>query len=128
MDFNTPILGRYVRIVAIIALLVGLSDASRLLGVSSGDRNPIQLMGTMGFVYLSVFAGARLFAAVGLWIRASWGAVLLLAATVIELGMYFLGDRAIQLSALDFAVRLVLLVAIVMIFVVAFRFRQRAHD
>ena len=71
---------------------------------------------------------ARLFAAVGLWIRASWGAVLLLAATVVELGMYLFGNRDIQLSALDFAVRLVLLVAIVVVFVLAFRFRQRAHD
>jgi len=128
MDLTTPILGRYVRIVAIISLLVGLADASRLLGVSTGDANPIEIMGTVGFVYLSIFAAARLFAAVGLWIRASWGAVLLLAASAIELGMYFFGNRAIQLSALDFAVRLVLLVAIVGIFVTAFRFRQRAHD
>jgi len=128
MDLTTPILGRYVRIVAIISLLVGLADASRLLGVSTGEANPIEIMGTVGFVYLSIFAAARLFAAVGLWIRASWGAVLLLAASAIELGMYFSGNRAIQLSALDFAVRLVLLVAIVGIFVTAFRFRQRAHD
>ena len=128
MDLTTPILGRYARIVAIISLLVGLADASRLLGVSTGEANPIEIMGTVGFVYLSIFAAARLFAAVGLWIRASWGAVLLLAASAIELGMYFFGNRAIQLSALDFAVRLVLLVAIVGIFVTAFRFRQRAHD
>ena len=128
MDFNTPIAGRYVRVVAILSLLIGLSDAARLLGVSSGDANPIDLMGIAGFTYTSVFAMARLFAAVGLWIRASWGAVLLLAATTVELGMYLLGNRAIQLSALDFAVRLVLLVAIVLIFALAFRFRQRAQD
>lgn len=127
MDFNTPILGRYVRIVAILSLLVGLGDASRLLGVSTGDANPIDLLGIAGFVYLSIFAMARLFASVGLWIRASWGAVLLLAATTVELGMYLLGNRAIQLSALDFAVRLVLLVAIVLIFVTAYRFRQRTE-
>ena len=126
MDFNTPILGRYVRIVAILALLIGLGDAAKLLGVSSGAANPIDLMGVAGFTYLSVFAMARLFAAVGLWIRASWGAVLLLAATAVELGMYLLGNRAIHLNALDFAIRLVLLVAIVLIFVTAYRFRPRA--
>jgi hypothetical protein len=128
VDFNTPIVGRYVRVVAILSLLIGLADAARLLGVSSGDANPIDLMGITGFVFTSVFSMARLFAAVGLWIRASWGAVLLLAATIVELGMYLLGNRAIQFSALDFAVRMVLLVAIVLIFVVAFRFRQRAQD
>ena len=71
---------------------------------------------------------ARLFAAVGLWIQASWGAVLLVGATVIELGMYMLGSRDVQMSALGFAVRLVLLVSIVLIFVLSLRFRERAHD
>ena len=50
MDFNTPIAGRYVRIISIISLLLGLSDASRLLGVSGhrGD-NPILILGPTGF-------------------------------------------------------------------------------
>ena len=77
MDFKSPIAGRYVRIVAIIALLLGLNDASRLLGVSTGAQSPIQLLGVTGFIYLAIFAMAQLFASVGLWIRSSWGAVLL---------------------------------------------------
>ena len=40
MDLTSPIAGRYVRIVAIIALLLGLSDAARLLGVASGEPAP----------------------------------------------------------------------------------------
>jgi uncharacterized membrane protein (DUF2068 family) len=128
MDFNTPLAGRYVRIVAIIALLLGLNDASRLLGVSTGSQSPIELIGVTGFVYLSIFALAQLFASVGLWIRASWGAVLLVGATAIELGMYLLGSRDITMSAIGFAVRLVLLISIVLIFVLTLRMRDRAHD
>jgi hypothetical protein len=128
MDFNSPIGGRYVRIVAIIALLLGLNDASRLLGVTTGAESPFEMLGVAGFTYLAIFALARLFAAVGLWIRASWGAVLLVGATGVELGMYLLGNRDIQMSALGFAVRLVLLVSIVLIFVLSFRMRGRAHD
>jgi hypothetical protein len=128
MDFKSPIAGRYVRIVAIIALLLGLSDAARLLGVSEGSRSPIDILGVTGFVYLSVFALSRLFAAVGLWIRASWGAVLLVGATGLELGMYLIGNRDVQMTALGFAVRLVLLISIVLIFVLSFRMRERAHD
>jgi uncharacterized membrane protein (DUF2068 family) len=128
MDFNTPIAGRYVRIVAIIALLLGLNDASRLLGVSTGAQSPIDILGVTGFVYLAVFSMAQLFAAVGLWIRASWGAVLLVAATVLELGMYLLGSKDVQMSALGFAIRLVLLVSIVVVFVLSIRMRERAHD
>ncbi|HWV01776.1 MAG TPA: DUF6163 family protein, partial [Devosia sp.] len=128
MDFNTPIAGRYVRIVAIISLLLGLNDASRLLGVSTGAQSPIDLLGVTGFVYLAVFAMAQLFASVGLWIRASWGAVLLVAATVLELGMYLIGSKDVQMSALGFAIRLVLLVSIVVVFVLSLRMRERAHD
>jgi hypothetical protein len=128
MDFKSPIAGRYVRIVAIIALLLGLNDASRLLGVSTGAISPLTVLGPVGFTYLAVFALARLFAAVGLWIRASWGAVLLVGATGIELGMYLLGNHDIQMSALGFAVRLVLLVSILLIFVLSLRFRAAAHD
>ena len=90
--------------------------------------SPIYTLGVTGFTYLAIFAMARLFAAVGLWIQASWGAVLLVGATVIELGMYMLGSRDVQMSALGFAVRLVLLVSIVLIFVLSLRFRERAHD
>ena len=129
MDFKSPIAGRYVRIVAIIALLLGLSDAARLLGIgANAGVSPIYTLGVSGFTYLAIFALARLFAAVGLWIQASWGAVLLVGATVIELGMYMLGSRDVQMSALGFAVRLVLLVSIVLIFVLSLRFRERAHD
>jgi uncharacterized membrane protein (DUF2068 family) len=128
MDFNTPIAGRYVRIVAIISLLLGLNDASRLLGVSTGAQSPIDLLGVTGFVYLAVFAMAQLFASVGLWIRASWGAVLLVGATAIELGMYLIGSKDVQMSALGFAIRLVLLVSIVVVFVLSLRMRERAHD
>jgi hypothetical protein len=129
MDFKAPIAGRYVRIVAIIALLLGLSDAARLLGVSGNSgESPLTVLGTAGFTYLAIFALARLFAAVGLWIRASWGAVLLVGATLIELGMYVLGNTDVQMSALGFAVRVVLLASITIIFVLSLRFRERAHD
>lgn len=124
MDFKGDISGRYVRIIAIIALLLGLSDASRLLGVSSGTVSPLTSLGTTGFVYLAAFALARLFAAVGLWIKASWGAVLLVGATAVELTLYLMGSKDVQMSAFGFAVRLVLLISILLIFFLGLRLRR----
>lgn len=128
MDFNTPIGGRYVRIVAMIALLLGLNDAARLLGVASGPQSPLEVFGQAGFTWLALFGMARLFAAVGLWLRASWGAVLLVGSTTLELGLFLIGNRDIDMSALGFGVKFVLLVAISAIFVMNLRSRQRAHD
>ncbi|HHY49635.1 MAG TPA: hypothetical protein GYA10_07795 [Alphaproteobacteria bacterium] len=127
MDFKGEIASRFVRIIAIIALLVGLGDAARLLGVTSGSASPLAELGPAGFVYLAVFCLARLFAAVGLWIRASWGAVLLVGATTVELVMFLAGNRDVHLDAIGFAIRLLLVVAIVLLFVLSLRMR-RAHD
>ncbi len=124
MDFKNEISGRYIRIVAMIALLLGLSDASRLLGISDGAASPLAVLGTTGFVYLAIFALARLFAAVGLWIKASWGAVLLVGATAVELALYLAGSQDVHMSAFGFAVRLVLLVGIILIFVLGLRLRR----
>jgi len=124
MDFKNEISGRYIRIVAMIALLLGLSDASRLLGISDGAASPLATLGTTGFVYLAIFALARLFAAVGLWIKASWGAVLLVGATAVELALYLAGSQDVHMSAFGFAVRLVLLVGIILIFVLGLRLRR----
>lgn len=127
MDFKGEIAARYVRIIAIVALLVGLGDAARLLGVSSGDVSPLATLGPMGFTYLAIFCCARLFAAVGLWIGASWGAVLLLGATTVELVLFLAGNRDIHMDVVGFGVRLILVVSILLIFVLNFRLR-RAHD
>lgn len=121
--------GRYARIIAIVALLLGLNDASRLLGVQGGDVSPLSVLGVTGFTYLAVFALARLFAAVGLWIKASWGAVLLVGATTVEVALFLLGNPDVQMGAVGFAVRLVLLAGIALIFVMSLRFRRdRSHD
>ena len=129
MDFSAQPIGIYIRIVAIISLLLDLNDAARLLGVNLGPVSPIATMGMTGFVYLTIFALARLFASVGLWIKASWGAVLLVGATAVELALYLLGNPDIRMSAFGFAVRLVLLASILIIFVLSIRLnRARAAD
>lgn len=127
MDLKSELAGRYLRIIAIIALLLGLADAARLLGVSTGAQSPITQLGPMGFSYLAAFSIARLFAAVGLWIRASWGAVLLVIATVVELIMYLTGSPDVQIDAIGFAIRLLLVGSIAVLFFLNFRLR-RAHD
>ncbi|MFK4812402.1 hypothetical protein N8A98_21750 [Devosia neptuniae] len=129
MDFNAPAIGIYIRIVAIISLLLGLNDAARLLGVNTGATSPLTTLGTAGFIYLAIFCLARLFAAVGLWIRASWGAVLLVGATGVELALYLAGNSDVQMTAFGFAIRLVLVASILIIFFLRLRMRRaRATD
>ena len=119
----------YIRVVALGSLMLGLNDAARLLGVSTGEVSPMTSLGMTGFVYLAIFALARLFAAVGLWIKASWGAVLLAGATSVELALYLLGNADVRMTALGFAVRVVLVASILIIFVLGILHnRARAAD
>jgi hypothetical protein len=128
MLFQAPNLALYVRIVAILALILGLSDAARLLGVNLGPESPIAAMGFSSFVFLAVFCLARLFAAVGLWIKASWGAVLLVGATALELALYISGNPDIRIGAIGFAMRVVLLASIIIIFALSLRFNRAQAD
>ncbi|WP_035081583.1 hypothetical protein [Devosia riboflavina] len=129
MSFKSPQLGLYIRIVALLSLALGLSDAGRLLGVNLGATSPVAVLGPVGFVLLGVFSLSRLFAGVGLWLKASWGAVLLVGSTAAELALYLAGSPDIRMSAFGFAVRIVLLVAISVIFALSFRFsRAQAAD
>lgn len=115
--------------IALVTLILGLVDAARLLGVSTGSSNPIDQMGMSAFVYLGIFTVAHLFAAVGIWIRANWGNVLLAAVTFLELSLYLAGNPNVQMSVVGFIVRLLILVAMVLIFLIAFRTRRAAiHD
>jgi len=130
VDLNAEPIGRYVRIVSIVALLLGLNDCARLLGVSQGSASPIATLGISAFVCLAAFTLALLFAAVGLWIKASWGAVLLVAATATELLMFLFGSSNVEMTIYGFAVRLVLLASILAIVVLNIRIRRAAaaHD
>ena len=126
---KSPHLGLYLRIVALLSLALGLSDAGRLLGINLGETSPLAVLGPTGFVLLAVFSLARLCAGVGLWLKASWGAVLLVGATTAELALYVGGSGDIRMSAVGFAMRVVLLVAVLVIFALAFRFsRAQAAD
>jgi hypothetical protein len=130
LDFTTTAIGRYVRVLAIIALLLGLNDAARLLGVFSGEGSPITMLGLKAFVYLAIFTLTLLFASVGLWIKASWGAVLLFASTGVELAMFLLGNKDVSMSVVGFSLRVVLLAAVIALFVLNYRIRRAAaaHD
>ncbi|KQN72561.1 hypothetical protein [Devosia sp. Leaf64] len=129
MSFKSPQLGLYLRITALLSLALGLSDAGRLLGINSGATSPVAVLGSSGFVFLAIFSLSRLFAGVGLWLKASWGAVLLVGSTTAELALYLAGNGNIHMSAPGFAVRVILLVAILVIFALSFRFtRAQAAD
>ena len=55
--------------------------------------------------------------------------MLLVGATGVELVLFLLGNRDVQMGGFGFAVRLVLLAAILLVFVLAWRVRrERVHD
>lgn len=129
MDIRAFVREHIVRFLAVVCLLVGLGDTSRLVGLTTGAENPLTSFGITGFVFLAILAISRLFASVGLWINASWGGALLIGATLFEIGLLFSGSPDIHLSWFGILVRLGLLAG--MLTILGRRYlhlREHVHD
>lgn len=111
MDFRSEPAGLFARILALIGLFMGLGDATRLLGLGSDVASPIAAIGLTGFVLLSILSLMRLFAAVGLWIHARWGAIVLAASLAVEIVFYLAGSAWVSLSLWGFIFKLVVMLA-----------------
>ncbi|GLQ18216.1 hypothetical protein [Maritalea porphyrae] len=97
------------RIVASVSLFVGLANALHALGVSGSVSDPVAGYGQMGFAVLTIIACLRLFAAVGLWAYATWGAFLLLFASMIEIVVVGAGVGALIVTPMGFGLSVALL-------------------
>lgn len=77
------------RVVAIYCLMFGLFYWVRLVGVYPGDLWRFDLMPTHWQVTAVALAALFPFAAIGLWMLASWGMVVWLICALIETYMYW---------------------------------------
>lgn len=118
-----------IRQIAIIALINGVLDTGRILGVGNGAVNPFDAYSVTGFALLGGFAVARIFAAVGMWIESNWGAPLLLGITLVELVIYLVGSVRLEIGIVGFVARLIELVGAMLILWFAYKeWRNSIHD
>lgn len=111
MQLGDKLISRLARGLALFALWLGLVDASNLLGVWNGHLNPLDQMGLAGFVYHSVFALGLLFAAVGLWLLSSWGAVVLLGTLLTHVLLALSGNPNVSMDVISLIVRVLMMLA-----------------
>ncbi|WP_299347382.1 hypothetical protein [uncultured Maritalea sp.] len=97
------------RVVAGVSLFVGLANALHALGVSGNVSDPVLGFGQFVFAVLTIIAVVRLFAAVGLWAYATWGAFLLLFASLLEIALVVLGGAEMIVTPAGFGVSILLL-------------------
>lgn len=126
MDFRNTTTALWSRILSLVSLLMGLSDAARLLGFGGGTTSPIAAMGVSGFFLLSLLCVTRLFAAVGLWIQVRWGAMLLLASLAVELILHIVGGTGISLTLWGFIFKLAIMLATIAFFALTQLSMQRS--
>lgn len=122
-------IARIIRILALANLFNALLDASRLLGIWTPDESPMQAMGQSDFAFLVAFTLARLFAAVGMWIFATWGTILLMLTSVVEIILTVTGVIDLEINAMGWVFRFFVLVGTGFVLAMAFRkWRQSVHD
>lgn len=129
MDFRTETTALIARLLALVALFMGLGDAAWLLGIGTGSASPVTLLGGPPFLFLATLCVTRLFAAVGLWIGAGWGAIVLIGALGIELGLFLAGSVWVTLSLWGFIFKLVTMLATIgLVSFVWLAMRRQAAD
>lgn len=84
-----PLTVVYLRVVAMLLLLVGLARACQILGIVPSGRGFADLTPAMRSGATTLML-VDLFAAVGLWIGAAWGPVMWALALAVEVTMYTL--------------------------------------
>ncbi len=97
------------RIVGGVSLVIGLVNAFNAIGVTEIAGSPIEQLGQIAFAVLMVTALLRLFAAVGLWAYATWGAFLLMFASLLEMFFVITGLVDIMMSSTGFGISILLL-------------------
>jgi hypothetical protein len=112
MDFKSNLPTRILRVIAMLALMMGLADAARLVGLGDGDRSPLAILGVTGFTWLGVFCVTHLCASVGLWIKASWGAVTLVGACLMALILTVSGSPDFRVDLWGALLRVVIIVVL----------------
>lgn len=92
-DISISLTQTYIRFVAMILLAAGLLRACLIFGITLDGQYFLTLdMHWRAAILALVFVD--LFAAVGLWIGATWGPVMWIVAVMVECSMYtFLADR-----------------------------------
>lgn len=116
MSLSAAPVAPYSRLIAVITLGHGLMDCALMLGLFS-PVSPVNAYGPDAFWALVAFVLMRLFAAVGLWTLATWGAVLVIAANAGEIIFAMMAPNLVSLGIIGFAVRLIVLSATILLLV-----------
>lgn len=97
------------RAVAGVSLFVGLANALHALGASGSVDDPVLGYGQLVFGVLVIVAVLRLFAAVGLWAFATWGAFLLAFASFVEIALVIYSSTRTIVTPAGFGISILLL-------------------
>ncbi len=119
----------FLRLMAIIAMISGLSYWSQLTGIGSADLPRFDELPVHWQVPWVVLAVLLPCASMGLWMLTSWGVVLWAAASVLEIAVYGVwSDSYISRPTVVFGhiVALTLLAAILIVIALQ-RYRDRVH-
>ena len=111
----------YLRALSVIFLLLGLRQWAVILGLAGSDGGPFEAMSTPWKLATMHLAVVDLVAAVGLWMRVSWGTVLWFFAALSEVALHTIFIRTFGGDVMVIAFHLVTVVAYLALFFLARR-------
>ncbi|MEO8667561.1 MAG: DUF6163 family protein [Bauldia sp.] len=118
------ILDTYLRGLSVILMLLGLRQWAVIMGLVGSAGGPFETMTTAWKLATMELAVVDLVAAVGLWMRVSWGTVLWIFAALSEIALHTVFIRSFGGDVMVIAFHLVTVGAYVALSILA----RRAHE
>lgn len=115
------ILGVYLRALSVAMLLLGLRQWAIIMGIISGGVGPFESMPAEWEIATMHLAVVDLVAAVGLWMRVSWGNVLWIYAAVAEIALHTIFMHTFGLDVMVIAFHVLTIAAFVFFSIMARR-------
>ncbi len=122
----TRLLIVFLRCLAVLCLVRGLIDWSRILGFI-GPEDGFETSPVMGQISVVLYAILNCVAAVGLWLTSAWGAVLWLIVTLCEVFLPWTLAKGLREAAGSDLLLLVLVAVYVVLTWLSAREREREH-
>ncbi len=117
-----------IRILAIISLFLSLREAAHFLTAPVGSHGSLENLGAFAFFLSLAFIMFRLFASVGMWINAKWGALLAIVIITLEFLILSFSVSNIYISNTGIYIRIGLALGLVLYFALSYIIRRKADN
>ena len=128
MTLNAITNNYLIRILAFLSLFLSLRETMHFLTAPANSHGSLENLGAFAFFLSLAFIVFRLFASVGMWINAKWGALLAIIITALEFLILSFSASNIYISNAGISIRVGLMFGLILYFVLSYIISRKTDN